>query len=373
MKTHLFTSRSTLVLVVLMLLLVSAACQGSGTPSSTQTQGSSPASTQAPTLAEGTPNATQGPTVVPTQGDVIRTVILGPGTFNFTDTAAGLADLASYTATLTLSFDGTQDGKPQKWSRKYVMLATQKPASRQLTIEQTGDVSEPAQVFIAELDGVAYERLGENACSANVIVPEDSLTKASEPPGFLTSIIGADAAGSETVNGTAADHYTFDERALLGMAGIAKSTGEMWVASKGGYIVKYLLTNKGGADYFGDGSEGTQTWDYELTGANQPVSFEIPNDCPAGLVDAPLLPDASNVESMPGMLTFETSTSLADAAAFYAKQIPTFGWKVSEGEPDKPEIADASVVLDFTQADKTLSIILTSDQGVTTVDITLTR
>jgi hypothetical protein len=373
MMTHIFSRRSSIVLLVLMFLLVSSACQAVGTAASTQTAGISPALTQEATQTAGAPAATPEPTVVPTQGDVIRTVVLGPGTFNLIETAAGLADLASYTATLTLSFDGTQDGQPQKWSRKYMMLTTHKPAARQLTIEQTGDVSQPTQGFMAELDGVTYARLGDNPCSANVIVPEDSLAKASEPAGFLTSVFGADPAGSETVNSAAAGHYTFDERALLGMAGIAKSTGEMWVATEGGYIVKYLLTTKGGADYFGDGSEGTQTWDYELTGANQPVSIEIPNDCPAGLVDAPLLPDASNVESMPGMLTYETSTSLADAAAFYAKQIPALGWKVSEGEPDKPEVADSAVVLDFTKADKTMSIVLTSDQGVITVDITLTR
>lgn len=356
-----------------MLLLVTSACQAAGTATSTQTPGGSPANTQPPTLAVGAPTATPEPTVVPTQGDVIRNVVLGPGTFNFTETAAGLADLTSYTATLTLSFDGTQAGQPQKWSKKYVMLASQKPPARQLTIEQTGDASQPAQVFMAELDGAAYERLGENACTANVIVAEESLAKVSEPAGLLTSVIGADAAGSETVNKTAADHYKFDERSLFGQAGIAKSTGEMWVASKGGYIVKYLLTTKGGADFFGEGIEGTLTWDYELTGANQPVSIEIPKDCPAGLVNAPLLPDASNVESMPGMLTFDTSTSLADATAFYVKQIPTLGWKVSEGEPATPDVSGDSVVLDFTQADTTLSVIITSDQGVTTVDITLTR
>jgi len=380
---HLFSRRSGIVLPVLMLLFVSSACQAVNVPTPTQAAGNAPANTQestqavgAPTptqTADSTPTESQDPTRGPPQGDVIRKVVLGPGAFNYTEIGAGLADLASYTAELTLSFEGTQAGQPQKWSRKYGMLATQKPAARRLTIEQTGIVSEPAQVFTVELAGATYSGQGENTCSANVIVEEDSLAKRSEPAGFLSGVIGADAAGSETVNGAAADHYKFDERSILGQAGIAKSTGEMWVASKGGYIVKYLLTTKGGADFFGEGIEGTQTWDYELTGANQPVSIEIPQNCPAGLVDAPLLPDASSVESMPGVLTFDSSTSLADAAAFYVKQIPTLGWKVAEGEPETPDVSGDSVVLEYTQSDKTLSVMIASDQGVTTVDILVSR
>ena len=72
-----------------------------------------------------------------------------------------------------------------------------------------------------------------NACTASVIEQGASLSEIWEPAGFLTGVIGADEAGSETVNGAAAQHYTFDER-VLGQSGVAKSTGEMWVASDGG-------------------------------------------------------------------------------------------------------------------------------------------
>ena len=159
----------------------------------------------------------------------------------------------------------------------------------------------------------------------------DSLAERLEPAGFLTGVIGAEAAGSETVNG-AADHYTFDERAL-GQLGLAKSTGELWVASNGGYIVRYKVATKGTAVYFGEGIEGTLTWDYELTGVNQPVAVELPKGCPAGMVNAPLLPGATAVRRVPGLLSYSTSTGLAAAAAFYQKQIPLLGWKLT-GDPD---------------------------------------
>lgn len=289
----------------------------------------------------------------------------GSGPVNFPDTKAGLADLSSYKSTLTLSFDGTNAGQPQKWSKTYVMLTTQEPAARQLAIEKTGDLSNLDPVFMAEMDGVDYERRGENSCSAEASVEGNSLAERMEPAGFLGGVIGAEEAGSETVNDVAASHYTFNERAL-GELSLAKSTGEMWVASDGGYVLKYLLITTGAADYFGEGIEGTLTWDYELTDVNQPLAITLPDDCPAGMVDAPLLPDATDVVRMPGLLTFGTVTSLTDAAAFYQEQLPGLGWTQAE----EPAITNTSVLLDFSQDSKTLTVIIAIDDiGVTTVYI----
>jgi hypothetical protein len=343
---HLLTKHWAIVLLILTLLLVSLACKFQvGAPSSTAPTTETPASDNL--TAEGN-------------------LVFGPGPFNFPDTKSGLTDLASYTATLVLSFNGTEAGQPQQWSKTYIMLNTKEPAARQLTIEKTGNLSDLDTVFIAESNGASYERRGENDCIATVIEEGNSLTDQLEPIGFLNGVIGADEAGNETVNAVAANHYTFDERAY-GQLIIAQSTGELWVASDGGYIVKYLLTTKGNAAYFGEGIEGTLTWDYELTGINQSVTITLPDNCPGGMVNAPLLPDASNILNMPGILTYDTATSLADAAAFYQKEIPNLGWELV-GEPS---LTDTHALLDYIQGDKTLTIIITSDRIKTAVNMLL--
>jgi hypothetical protein len=288
-----------------------------------------------------------------TDGGSPAEVVFGPGFFILTDTVTGLADLSSYKATLTLSFGGTKDGKTQHWSRNYVMLTTQEPAARQLTIEKTGDTSDPDPVLMTEKDGAAYQWDGENSCTATVMTQENSIARQLEPAGFLTGVIGADETGSETVNNIAADHYTFDERAL-GQSGVTQSTGGIWLASEGGYIVKYVLTTQGDADYFGEGIEGTLTWDYELTDVNQPLTIELTADCPAGMVDAPLLPDASDVLNMPSVLAYDTSTSLPEATAFYQEQIPSLGWTLI-GEPT---LSETTALMEFTQGDQTMTVII---------------
>lgn len=310
-------------------------------------------------LACGTPDSQTSE-----QETIQADVTFGPGAFVLPDAKAGLSDLTSYQASLTLSFEGARDGKAQKWSRTYVMLSAKEPAARQLTIEKTGDISDPGVVFMAEVDRAAYEKRGENACAARVIDQENSLIKRLEPAGFLNGVIGAEEAGGQTVNAIAADHYKFDERAF-GQLDLTQSTGEMWVAPGGGYVVRYLLTTKGKADYFGEGIEGTLTLDYELTGVNQPVTFKLPGDCPAGMVNAPLAPNASNVVNVPSVLTYDTSTSLADVTAFYQKEIPVLGWTLN-GEPT---ITETTALMEFTQGNHTMTIVITAGATGTKVHI----
>jgi hypothetical protein len=311
----------------------------------------------------GTPADSQ-----PKNMTIQRDIVYGSGPFNLPDAKVGLSDLSSYKATLTLSFDGTRDGKAEKWSETYLMLMQKDPAARQLTIEKSGDLTDLDPVFRAEANETAYQRIGENSCSATQIETGNSLGDRMEPASFLNYVIGADEAGNETVNDISANHYKFDQHAL-GQGDLTESTGEMWVASEGGYVVKYVLTTKGKADYFGAGIEGTLSFDYELTDVNQPVEIKLPEDCPPGLVDAPKLPDASNVVSSLGLLTYETSSSVQDAGAFYQKELPNLGWKVV----GKPSITDTSALLAFTKEDQTMSIIITAENGITTVQILLSR
>jgi hypothetical protein len=295
-------------------------------------------------------------------------VVFGPGPFKFTDTTAGLSELSSYKATLVLSFDGTKDGQTQQWSRTYIMLTTKEPSAQQLTIKKTGNTSNPDAVFMVEANGADYEKRGENICTAKAIEAGNSLGDQLEPASFLTGVIGAEEAGNETVNEIESYHYIFDEHAL-GQLDVIQSRGEMWVASEGGYIVKYILTTKGDASHFGEGIEGTLTWDYELTQVNQPVEIKLPEDCPPGMVDAPQLPDTTNILNMPGVLTYDTASSVADAAAFYQKQIPLRGWALVSS----PTITDTTAHLSFSKGDQVMDIIIKVGDAGTKVHIVLTK
>jgi hypothetical protein len=338
-------------------LLVVAACQPPGA--------SSPTAVTPGGIRPTTPNPE--PTAVDSTPGVVDTEwTFGPGPLIFLNGTAGLAKLSSYQAALTITFHGTNDGKPQEWSANYVMLATQDPARRQLTLTNTGDGQDPARVYKAEVSGVAYERRGDQPCTAAVLDQKKSLAAQWEPAGFLNGIQGGVKVGSETVGGLETDRYTFDERAF-GPLPPSKSDGQVWIAAKGSYIVRYLVTTEAKADYFGEGIEGTITWDYQLTRANEPVVIERANDCPGGMIDAPRLADAANVKDGPALMRYTTASSLAETAKFYQQKLPALGWQPA----GDPVVSKTLVLQDYTRADQQLAVIATAGEGRTTVQILL--
>jgi hypothetical protein len=294
----------------------------------------------------------------PTSEPIVET--FGTGSFNLMKPTVGLSSLSSYKATLTVSFKGTQAGQAVQWSRTYTLLATQSPSARQLTLVN----SDSPQLYMALVDNTIYERHEGENCGISTAEPDDTLAAKWEPAGMLDSVIGADEAGTETVNKVAAKHYTFDERAQ-GASEIADSTGELWVASDGGYLVRYLLTTMAKANYFGAGIEGALTWDYELQDVNQPQAIQLPDDCPSGVLDVPMLPDASDITNVPGFISFTTASSLADAAAFYAEQVAALGGQTV----NPPVISETMALVGYTQGEKSILVTITKGETGTQVDV----
>jgi len=60
---------------------------------------------------------------------------------------------------------------------------------------------------------------------------------------------------------------------------------------------------------------------------------------------------------------------MAEAAAFYQEQVQGLGWTL-QGEP---AITDTTAYLSFTQGDQEISVIITTDAGLTTVNIVMAQ
>ena len=73
---------------------------------------------------------------------------------------SGLADLASYTSTLKLSFSGTLNGHPEEWAKTYTMLSSRDPAAKQWTIDGQENGSAADEVLQFEMSGADYLKRG---------------------------------------------------------------------------------------------------------------------------------------------------------------------------------------------------------------------
>ena len=88
-------------------------------------------------------------------------------------------------------------------------------------------------------------------------------------------------------------------------------------------------------------------------------------NCAAGTNAIPMLPDATDVVSMPGFISYTTSTSVADVAAFYKEQLSALGSQVIS----QPSPSDQMAMLNITQEGKPMSVTIVSEGGVTNVGI----
>jgi hypothetical protein len=290
----------------------------------------------------------------------------GGGPFNLTDTTVGLAELSSYTASLRVAFDGSEAGQASQWATVLTLHRGTDPLALEVTFQRPDE--DAPRLYLAELAGAAYERRDGGPCTAALADPTAGLADQYQPALAISPLVGADEAGTETVNAIAASHYTFDERAL-GFAGFSESTGDVWIAADGGYVVRYRLTTRAGPEYFGREAQGTMTWEYELSGVNEPVEIAVPEDCPAGLIDVPMPPDATNLRSLPGFLAFETALPPSETGAFYRDSLAGLGWELAK----TAMITETAALLNFSQAGSSLTVSVTGVPDGSAVRIVQTR
>ena len=287
---------------------------------------------------------------------------IGSGTFFLMDQRAGLDGLTSYTQTLTVSFDGTKDGTATRWSTVNRLRHIGQPPKSVLSVTGQGDIAPIDPAALAEWNGTAYQSDASGTCSFQPLDPDGSMLALAEPAGRLPVLLGAEEAEPGQVGGTPVRHVTFDGRALLEPA--IATTGEVWVASDGGYVVKFARATTAGPNYFGGGLDGTRTWDYALTDINALTDVPLPDGCQ---LDAPVMAGATNILALPRYTGFDTQATLGDVIAYYKEQLPALGWEV-KSEPFKE--ADRAAV-EFAKGDQVMHLLITPGDTGLRVDLTL--
>lgn len=278
----------------------------------------------------------------------------GSGALDLPQPAVGLEGLVTYRATLIQRFEGEFNGSPHSWEETATLVVNRSVPGRVVTVDHRGAAGATTAYMRAEQGGLSYRRPAGGPCSA-VVTSEEGISPAISDPADLLppAVSAAFVEGPITKDGTPAIHYRLNT-STIDPEGSGEGEGEVWVAEPGGWIVRYALTFRGGAEHFGQGIQGTMNWDYTLGQAGQPLELELPPDCPPGLVDIPLLPDARNVRSHPGFLFYDTATPVDEAAAYYLDALPSEGW----GERLEPLVAPDLASLEIERQGLHLSLLI---------------
>lgn len=348
--------------VLLSIVVLSPAVACSGSDSETRV---GPSATGTASVATGEPSSTD----VATTDDLATgvPVRVGPGEIQLVDPTVGLGNLAAAQVTLTITFDGERNGVAEQWSQTETSLTSRDPLLAQFSSARTG--SGAYTLEYAAVDGVDYDVDADGRCESTT--PEqdglpDEFAPRRHPVEMLFGFAGGDKAGTETIGGMEAVHYTFDERAL-GLAAPTTAAGDVWVATTGGYIVRYSLVMDGPSPYVGKVS-GRYTLDYELQPLAAPPAVEVPLACRAGLVDVPSPADATDLVSQQGMQTFTTSGTPADVQAWYEGQLVAAGWVAATA----PLVEGDAVLLTFDRAGQRLVVSISSTGAATAVIVLVT-
>ncbi len=265
------------------------------------------------------------------QGNTARTVT--GETADILDVRAGLDRLSSYRAVLTLKFEGSSAGQPQSWTQSHrLQYASGGEDFRINSIERNSSAAgaSPSRRFMADVYGYRLELRDGEECTLSLPDPSLALDELWEPASQLLAVSGAQHIGTTSINGMEANHFSLDA-AALGLDGLADASGEIWVDSTGGAILKYLLSVQAGSDYFGEGTEGTLSWSYELLDINQVFSPDLPAECSeATLVWLPILPGAEITSLAARSISFQTSLEPQQVLDYYLGRFETAGWLAAQ-------------------------------------------
>ena len=191
---------------------------------------------------------------------------------------------------------------------------------------------------------------------------------------MLGAIHDATYLGEDTINGIPARHYKYTSKAGT-LVGLGEVSGETWVAVDGGYVVRDMVTWKGGSGPFGgltgaSSTNGEGKWLWELSDANQPFEIKPAAGCrPPAALDLPMMPDAAERNQFGELVTYKTAGKLADVVAFYKESLAAAGW-AAEGEPTE---TGNVAMLNFTKDGKKLSVTVSTSDNTTQVMLNLSE
>jgi hypothetical protein len=360
------------VLLFLAVVLALSACGGGG--SGDQTSGQETA-----TLPPSGPASSEA-TTSPTQEAAAPTAASAEEDLNLSTLTGGLAAFSSYKSAFTMTFAGKDEqGQPVNgtWTMEEDLI--QQPRAQRVAMTtagfsegQAGNLGTFEIITIGDMSYMLTQDAG--GAKSCISMSSGEATDSQQGlfnPDMIGGVSDAKYVGTETVNGVRAKHYAWKETSLP-VFGFASSKGDVWMATDGDYVVKYLAEATGKGTLFGSAQEeGTITVEYNLTDVNGSFTIEVPAECEGPATDIPVMADAQDKSTFGEMISYSSASALADVTNFYKAEMPNNGWQAS-GEP---MIAEGFATLEFTKEGRTAQLMLSydTDTQMTSVIITTSK
>ena len=276
--------------------------------------------------------------------------------WNGTSFNANLDALDSYTAKFTYE-DGSGDNK-QAWS--WQQSVTREPPAMEMYSNDKGTENAAGAYRLVQIGDSVYSV--SNDPIQCIMVVNQPQNQGLSPESVITGLpfsMRKDGPGEEMF-GRATDRYSYAGTDFDGTSYQATAL----IDREGGFAYRYEVI---GERKNGDAVEPF-TWNYELIDVNSVPAIEIPAECEnvGNGAKWPLPEGATMTMQTNEMMSYDTPKQVDELAAFYAEAMPKAGYTPAEGGMT----TDTSVMANYTKDDKTVTIIMTYQDGKTTVIIT---
>lgn len=228
---------------------------------------------------------------------------------------------------------------------------------RDLQIEGLSSGKDPGDVTLVLVGKTQYmvgQGVGEGLCflfPVGVDLEDSFLT----PDTFLEAHEVDDEvlarAGEQDIAGQKGTGFNFQADAVGDFTNVEGTI----VLSGEGAVLQYTFAGDTVEDTMLDGVPGRLSWQYsvEQFGAGETIS--VPSEC---LIDLPMTADAERTVRLPGVIQYETQSTLEEITAFYEKAMVEQGWSVYEF----PQVRDDAVVLTYARSGQILNISIKEDE-----------
>ena len=283
----------------------------------------------------------------------------------------------SYQFAMNMTFNGTDtDGNTIDQTMNFTIIHTENPQATTMTMSGMGlqgmeegfdnmnitQIGDTTYMIMAEIGCMTLPSTGDDMFAENPMA--NMLDDA-----VLDDLDNATYEGQETINGVNTHHYSFDESNMPDADEVEWVDGHIYLAVDGGYLVRMIMNGEGVMDMSETGGDNGELYlEINLTDVNQPIEITVPADCETtegGSSEYPMMEDAFEVSSFPGLVSYKTAATPEDVVAFYEQALPTAGW---EYLADSSFSAGGNSMLNYQQDGENLSLTI----GPDTTDPTIT-
>lgn len=279
----------------------------------------------------------------------------------------GLDSLSAYAASFEMTFVAGDDAS-LTWTYTLDILAGGQPPGIRCSLSLGGvpseqDLGDITLTLIGDTQYMTGEAVGELGC---LVFPAtvDMGTSFLTPEDFLSLSVLSDVltpTGEETVAGQDGTLYTFEVDTLADFTNVS---GEIVLAQDDNYVLRYDFTGNTVDTRFSGGQEGQMTWHFEITDLAPAETVGVPDGCE---INYPIMSDATSLARLPGLITYNSSSSREDVQAFYEEALPAEGWE----RYDLPATSEDTTILTYARTGELLDISITRAEGGSEVQLFL--